>query len=105
MSDHDYHIGAEADLNPSVNRQIWFYFLVLGVLLALMLAGLTIMYRFTLDEELTRKVGLVKSNEVVKYENESKLYLSGKKGVNEGKAHVAIDVAMKQLLNDMRKAP
>ncbi len=102
-SQHDYHIGAEADLDSKVNRHIWFYFVVLGVLLFLTILGLTIMYRFQLEYEQTEKVGLVNTEESMAQMNESQAVLSGKKGVIEGKRHVAIGEAMDRFVSEARK--
>lgn len=102
-SHHDYHIAAEADVDSRVNRQIWFYFIALGILLFLTILGLTIMYRFQVDYEKTEKIGNVNTVESMNQMNESQSILTGKKGLFDGKRHVAIDVAMHQFVISARK--
>lgn len=104
MSEHDYHIAAEADVSSVVNRHIWFYFIVLGILLLITMVGLTIMYRFQVDYEKTKKIGEVSTLESINQKTKSEGYLSGKIGVFENKKYVAIDVAMSRFLDDVRKA-
>lgn len=103
MDSHDYHIGAEADLSGKVNRHIWYYFIALGIMLSVTIIGLTIMYRFELDYEKKEKVGLVDTAESIEQMNLSQSYLSGKKGLFEGKEHVAIDEAIKQFVVNARR--
>jgi len=104
MEQHDYHIASEPDVSGAANRQIWFYFIALGILLFLTLAGLTIMYRFQVDFEKERKIGKVNTEESLNQETLSAQYLSGEKGLFENKRHVPIEEAMNRFLRDVRKA-
>jgi hypothetical protein len=104
MEHHDYHIASEPDVSGAANRQIWFYFIVLGTLLFLTLSGLTIMYRFQVDYEKERKIGQVNTDEALDQKVRSQKYLSGEKGIFEDKAHVSIDEAMKRYLSEVRRA-
>lgn len=104
MEHHDYHIASEPDVSGAANRQIWFYFIVLGFLLFLTLSGLTIMYRFQVDYEKERKIGKVNTEESLNQKVLSEKYLSGEKGLFENKAHVSIDDAMNKFLSEVRKA-
>ncbi len=103
MSSNDYHIAAEADVGTKANRRIWLYFIIMGVGLYLTILGLDIMYRFQVDYEKTKKIGLVNTEESIAQKNITESYLSGQKGLIDGKKHVAIDVAMSKLVQDFRK--
>jgi hypothetical protein len=103
MEAHDYQIGAEPDVSGKVNRHIWYYFISLGFLLVLTIIGLTIMYRFQVDYEVQKKVGVVISKEVIEQKAASESYLSGKRGLFEGKKHISINDAMARFLQDARK--
>jgi hypothetical protein len=102
MSSHDYHIAAEADVSGKVNRHIWFYFIVLGILLGATLIGLTIMYRFASDYEKTEKIGMVNTEESIAQTNLSQSYISGKRGLFEGKKNVPVEEAMKRFVSAAR---
>jgi hypothetical protein len=102
-SKHDYQLDAEPDISGAANRHIWYYFIALGVMLAVTLIGLTIMYRFELDYEKTAKVGHVDTQEARDYVDLSESYIKGKRGLFEGKRHVPIDDAMARFLTDVRQ--
>ena len=101
-SSHDYHIAAEPDLKPKASRMVWYYFIILGAVLLLTIYGLDVFYRFTLSYEKEIKIGEVTKNEAVDKKAMSEAYLSGKRGLFPDKAHVSIDTAMNQLLQDIR---
>lgn len=103
-SQHDYHIAAEPDVSGNVNRHIWFYFIVFGVSLFVTIGGLTIMYRFDVDAEKEKKIGEVETKESLDQMALSDSYLSGNRGLIEGKHHVAIGEAMNKFINDARRA-
>lgn len=103
MSSHDYHIAAEADVGPKANRRIWLYFIIFGLGLYLTILGLDIMYRFLVDDEKTRKIGEINTEESIAQKNLNDSYMSGKKGLFDGKRHVSIEDAMKRLDNDWEK--
>lgn len=100
---HDYHIDAEPDVGNKVNRHIIFYFVLLGIALFGTIGGLTIMYRFELDYQKEKKIGLVDKRESIEQMRLSHAYLSGNKALQEGKVNVPIGVAMDQFLSDLRK--
>lgn len=102
MDSHDYHIAAEADVSGKVNRHIWLYFIIIGILLSLTFVGLTIMYRFAVDHEKTEKIGLVNTEESIAQMNLSQSYLTGKRGLFDGKKHVPVEEAMKRFVNEAR---
>lgn len=101
---HDYHIAAEADVSGRANRQIWYYFIMLGILLFATIVGLIIMYQFSVDYEKKEKIGLVNTKESIEQMALSDSYLSGKRGLFQNKKHAAIDVAIDRFVSDVRKA-
>ncbi|HXW53007.1 MAG TPA: hypothetical protein VEL47_02750 [Myxococcota bacterium] len=101
---NDYHIACEPDVSGKVNRHIWAYFLLFALLLFLTIVGLTIMYRFQVQYQRERKIGDINTQESMNQVALSQAYLSGKKGLFEGKRYVAIDIAMDQLIQDVRRA-
>lgn len=103
MSSNDYHIAAEADLKPSASRQIWYYFVVLGVLLFATVGGLIIMYRFSLVSEKQEKIGDVISMESRDHKALNEALLSGKQGLFPDKHHVPIQSAMAKFLHATRQ--
>lgn len=103
-SPHEYHIAAEKDVSGKVNRRIWYYFIVLGVLLFLTILGLDIMYRFMVDEEKIEKIGQIATTESIEETTRAEGYLSGKIGLFEGKRHAPIEDAMDRFLSDIRQA-
>lgn len=102
--EHEYNIAAEADVGGRINRQIWLYFIGLGIALALTFVGLTIFFRFQVDYEKAKKIGAVKTVESVEQMAFSESVLTGKRGLFEGKRNVAIDVAVDKFLTDAKKA-
>lgn len=102
-SEHDYHIAAEADVTGKANRHIWYYFIILGVMLFATIGGLTIMYSFQVDYEKEKKIGQVNTQESMNQVALSEAYLSGKRGLLEGKRHVAVDSAIHRFVNEIRK--
>ena len=103
-SAHDYHIASEPDFSNKVNRHIWYYFIVLALMLIATSVGLIIMYRFQVQYEREIKIGEVDTKESLEQVALSQSYLSGTRGLVEGKRHVAVDTAMKRFINDARKA-
>lgn len=103
MGSNDYQIGAEPDVSGKVNRHIWYYFIGLGAMLGVTFIGLTIMYRFSVDYEKTEKIGMVSTEEAMAYSSDQQSYMTGKRGVLEGKKYVPIDAAMKRFVSDARR--
>jgi hypothetical protein len=100
---HDYKLAVEHDVSGRANRQIWVYFIMLGILLFITICGLTIMYRFQVDYEKRKKIGQVYRRESLDQKALSESYLAGKRGLFEEKRHVPIDVAMSQFIREVRK--
>jgi hypothetical protein len=103
MSHNDYHIAAEKDTSGKINRHIWYYFIGLGGLLFLTIYGLDIMYLFSVEKEKDEKIGSVLTLESINEGERVSSFLSGKKGLFAGKKHVAIDIAMDQVLSGFRQ--
>lgn len=103
MSSHNYNLGAEADLKPGANRQIWYYFLVIAVLLMIFIGGLIIMYRFQLLAEKQEKIGQVISVESRDQKALSEALLSGKQGLFPDKRHTSVQDAMAKFLQEVRQ--
>lgn len=103
MSSNDYHIAAEGDLRPSASRQIWYYFIILGILLAATVGSLIIMYRFSLVNEKQVKIGEVESIAVRDYKALNEALLSGKHGLFSDKHYVPIQSAMAKFLHEIRQ--
>lgn len=104
MSHHDYQIAAEPDSSGRVNRQIWLYFIALALILAGTIGGLHVMYLFQVDYEKQRKIGEISTQEARDAQVAAANYVSGQKGLFEGKRHVSIDEAMARFLTDFRKS-
>jgi hypothetical protein len=102
-SSHDYHLASEPDLKPSTSRQVWYYFIFLGLALYLTIYGLDVFYRFALRDEKDAKIGAVNKHEALDSKAMAEAYLSGKRGLFADKPHVAIDVAIAKFLQDVRK--
>jgi hypothetical protein len=103
-SEKDYHLASEKDVSGKANRQIWIYFIVLGVSLYLTILGLDILYRFQLDYQLDIKVSEVTTPETMEETTRAEGILSGKNGLLEGKRHVSIDSALTSFLMLLRQA-
>jgi|HubBroStandDraft_6_1064221.scaffolds.fasta_scaffold716499_1 hypothetical protein len=99
----DYHIAAEPDVSSSANRHIWACFILLGILLFATVGGLVIMYRFQVQDEREMKIGEIDTHESLDQMALQESYLTGKRGLFDGKRHVAIDVAIKQFISDARR--
>jgi|HubBroStandDraft_4_1064222.scaffolds.fasta_scaffold218570_2 hypothetical protein len=103
MSSDSYNIAAEADLKPSVSRNIWMYFIILGLGLIFTTGGLIIWYRMELLKEKELKIGDVILPESQQSRAFNEAILSGKKGLFPDKKNVSIDVAMSSFLQALRQ--
>lgn len=101
-SSHDYKIAAEPDMSGEANRHIWYYFIGFAMMLFITMAGLIIMYRFQVQYEKEKKIGNVMKRETLDQMALSRSYLSGKRGMFEGKKNVPIDDAMAKFLKEAR---
>jgi hypothetical protein len=103
MSHKHYGIDAEPDVSGKINRNIWLYFIVLGILLFAMIGGLNIFYLFQVDHEKQKKIGKINTRESMDKMALSQSYLSGKRGLFEDKQHMAVSEAMDMVLKNLRE--
>jgi hypothetical protein len=100
--EHDYHASCSNDVSVKANITIWLYFIIMGIVLFLTIAGLIIMFQFWLEEEQTKKIGMVQTAESKDYKAVMNAYVNGHKGVFDDKKNTSIDEAIKKFLNGFR---
>lgn len=93
----------EEDLPGKANRVVWFYFILLGITLYLLIAGLSVLFRIELLDEEQYKVGDIQPREKMELRFEESKILSGEKGLLADKKPVSIDEAMLQVLRLLNK--
>lgn len=103
MSSDNYNISCEPDSTDKSNGPVFLVFLICGVLLTLMIWGLTIMFKFQVDHEKTQKIGLTNTTESHDARIIGEAYLSGKQGVFPDKKFVDINQAKQKFLFEFRR--
>lgn len=101
--EHDYHATCNSDVSAKTNIKIWLYFILMGFGLFVTLIALIIMYRFWLEEEQIKKIGLVQTHESVDYKAMMKAYVSGDLSVFQDKKSISINDAIQKFLTDYKK--
>lgn len=102
--EHDYHTKAAPDVSIKASAHIWLYFIALGILLFITIAGLTIFFRFQLKEEEIKKIGEIETQEILDYKSSYQPILQGKKGIFDDKKSVSIEKAIFKFLEDAKMA-
>lgn len=102
--DHDYHSKAAPDISIKASAHIWLYFIALGAILFVTIAGLTIYFRFQLKEEEIKKIGEIETQEILDYKSFYQPILLGKKGIFADKKSTSIEKAIFKFLEDARMA-
>lgn len=87
------------DVGRKANLVIWAYFLAAGMLLYVVIVGVSIFFRIEVEREHYIKVGSVPSAELAALRAQEDAILSGREGLVSGNAHVSIDTAMKRLIS------
>lgn len=98
--EHDYHAVCNSDVSAKTNAKIWFYFILMGIGLFVTLICLIIMYRFWLEEEQIKKIGLVQTHESLDYKAMMKAYVSGNLSVFPDKKNISVEEAMHKFLKE-----
>jgi hypothetical protein len=100
---HDYNLASEPDLKPSASRNVWYYFIILGLLLYITIYALDIFYRFTLTSEKEKKIGVIQTHEALDKKAVSQAYLSGQRGLFNDKNNISIEDAKRLFLEEFRR--
>ena len=95
--------GAAEDISGRLNLVIWGYFLLFGLLLYLIIAGLDVLFRIEVEREQYRKIGAVQSRELIELRQLEEQVLSGEKGLLDGKKHISIDDAAQRFLATVKQ--
>lgn len=100
MEHEDYHLASAPDVSKKGNLHIWLSFIVLAVVLFAMVLGLTITYRFSIVEEIEKKVGSVRTEEIKDYEALMDAITKGRAGIDGSTKFQSIEDAQKQFLRN-----